>query len=158
MAGAKVRSTAPHGILGEGRCPFRGRALLGRFLPRLGPFVLRAAPFLLCAWDLARLSRTSSEALPVGVLYASEGCIGFISQLLSYAAGRLLQCKKLSLPFVRCTATLRHTRRAIVSLPSLGVSSLDLGRTGHRCGLFSFRNPACLAERPRRRLCGQAGD
>ncbi len=54
------------------------------------------------------------------------------SALLTYATAWLLQCKKIPLLFVRRTASYVDATLAIASLaslPSLGVSSLDLGRS-----------------------------
>ncbi len=63
------------------------------------------------------------------------------SALLTYAAPDLLQCKKKRLQFVRRTAKYPLARLAatsLVSLPSLGVSSLDLGRSFRERPLFFF--------------------
>jgi hypothetical protein len=57
----------------------------------------------------------------------------------SYAAVWLLQCKRIALRFVRRTfrfCLARLVSFSLTSLPSLGVSSLDLGRTVHRAAPF----------------------
>ena len=57
----------------------------------------------------------------------------------SYATVWLLQCKRIALRFVRRTSRFclaRLVSFSLTSLPSLGVSSLDLGRTVHRAAPF----------------------
>jgi hypothetical protein len=90
-------------------------AHLGRFLPRLGPFVLERP-----------------------LLYVRNGPSA-ASAWQSHATIALLQCNMIPLAF--CAPHIyieraRPTIMSLVSLPSLGVSSLDLGRTDLRAAPF----------------------
>ena len=104
-------------------------AHLGRFLPRLGPFVFER-PLLLCLSPLPRRP-AGKRAAPQPAMPEPPFC----------------NAKKL-LKIVRRTFTYGWRGRwlwLLVSLPSLGVSSLDLGRTVHRAAPFIFRLSRQLA-------------
>src|SRR5262249_40985408 len=103
---------------------------LGRFLPRLGPFACER-PFLFALQhgphDGPRLPRVDPR---IDLRTRSAG--------LTYAMSGLLRCNRKSLQFVRRTSIYRTTTPEMVSVPSLGVSSLDLGRSVHRAAPFLF--------------------
>jgi len=58
------------------------------------------------------------------------------SACMTYAVAGLLQCNRNRLSIVRRTVKFSHARPATVLLPSLGVSSLDLGRSVPPSGPF----------------------
>jgi len=76
------------------------------------------------------------------------------SAILTYAVAGFLHCNRDFLQFVRRTSKYGSTRPAtssLVSLPSLGVSSLDLGRSVHRAAPFLFSLRAWTRGSPPRR-------
>ena len=145
-----ARDIAPHTEYAHIQCA-TWRALLALSQPTLGVSSLdlgrstSSGPFFLTPRSSSREAVACCAATPLGR-----------SAFLTYAAAWLLQCKKKSLQFVRRTARFAVARLAIASLaslPSLGVSSLDLGRSFSERPLF-FLWPASTPFERHPERCG----
>ena len=89
------------------------------------------------------LGRSRERPLSLAALPA-PAATGLRSASMTYAITGLLQCNKNRLPIVRRTFKFASARPETVLLPSLGVSSLDLGRSVSPSGPFFFSDGRLL--------------